>query len=110
MLFIKNQDRSPSGIRNVKTLCLLASKKTFYCFFYIDIIGFPIFGLWAYLVKVTPETRDAHWIGYLRFYWEWTTIKSFMDWTLKLDWNICRSRPNTLPSICKWLVKGKITN
>ena len=33
-----------------------------------ELFGFPIFRFWAYLMKVIPETRPAHQIRYLRFY------------------------------------------
>ena len=33
-----------------------------------ELFGFPIFRFWAYLMKVIPETRPAHQIRYLRFF------------------------------------------
>ena len=34
----------------------------------IKLFGFPIFWFWAYLMKVIPEARHAHYFWYLRFY------------------------------------------
>jgi hypothetical protein len=39
----------------------------FYCSQNFKLSGFPIFRFWSYLVKVISETRDAHYIWYLRF-------------------------------------------
>jgi hypothetical protein len=41
---------------------LHASKDFFY-------FGFPIFWLWAYTMKVIPETRGEHQLRSLRFYY-----------------------------------------
>ena len=35
---------------------------------YAKLFGFPIFRLWAYPMKIIPETRRAHYVWYLRFY------------------------------------------
>ena len=32
----------------------------FYCSQNFKLFGFPIFQIWAYLMKVVPETRRAH--------------------------------------------------
>ena len=32
------------------------------------LVGFPIFWLWAYMIKIIVEGRRAHYIWYLRFY------------------------------------------
>ena len=41
----------------------------FYCSQNFKIFSFPIFWLWAYLMKVIPETLRNHYICYLRFYY-----------------------------------------
>ena len=34
----------------------------------IKLVGFPIFWLWAYIIKIIVEGRRSHYIWYLRFY------------------------------------------
>ena len=37
----------------------------------LKLFGFQICWPWMYLMKVIPETRRAHWIWYLRFYYSY---------------------------------------
>ena len=49
-------------------LAILFRPFRFYCSQNFKLFGFPIFRFWAYLMKVIPEMRRAHYIWYLCFY------------------------------------------
>ena len=55
-------DLSPFWLFCLKALWFSFSQR------FLNDLAFKYYLLWAYLMKAIPETRLAHWIWYLRFY------------------------------------------
>ena len=53
--------------------------------------NFKLFGfrIWAYLMKVIPEARRAHWIWYLRLYYRCLQIQCKYDDIINIVWFYC---------------------